>query len=335
MLCPYRKGEKMMSRGLGLVELMVGSSILLVGILSGSLLIQKILETDQNLTRLSEIDVIRRVLRTQFSCKQSLGIDPEETLPQQAKLASSNKSIPILGRDGVELFPIHTSGQYYVVGDWHIKSALATDRIVFQGRLSSPQNKSLKADPTFGQWRDIFSGTSIFCRQYLNEKILGCNESPYTQKYGMDSRGAQCCRVTSKSGSGHAVAQCSSMEIMVQGGGLCAGGIEDPSVAGEDRTREVVKTKQMGPALGSTAPTVSFIALPGIPHFFFPAGSIISNILKPFENTLVKRGGFLVKSLPDSSPDGTLSKWEAACKTDDSLDDYKTTAYAVCCPKRW
>lgn len=308
--------------------------VALAGLGTGTLM-RNTMVAQRNLDRVGQVEILRRVVRTQFDCRKSLSIDLTQPLPQRGACTTpaSKKTMPILGRDGVELFSMHLSGEFYRIADWHVRATCSNDQVLFEGRLNSRDRQKSKADDVFGEWIDLFSGTSRFCMEYLSDELNDC-QGKYSEMVGWDTRGSVCCRVQSRTRRGNAVAQCERHEVMMTGGAMCSDA-NGSSLNGESRTRRVVKQRIQGPALGNTKSSTTTIAIPGVPHFMFPSGDIISDLIGPWENASVRRGGFLVKSMPNYNSDGTLDRWEAFCKTDDSLDDFTTTAFAVCCPKRW
>lgn len=330
-----RRWESPLPRGFSLIEVMVGMAIVAIGGLAAGTLMRNAMVAQRDLDRQGQLEILRRIVRTQFDCRKSLGIDPTLPLPQTTACPAGAQTLEIIASDGIELFSMHTSGQFYRVSDWHIRARCVNEQVLFEGRLNSRNRSTSTADNLFGVWQDVFSGTSRFCSEYLSSALNSCNSAPYTELMGFDKQGAVCCRIEHATGPGHAVAQCAPFEVMARGGGMCASGPTDGTLAGEGRTRRVVKTRLQGPGLGTTKPTRTTVAPPLVPHFMFPSADIVADILGPWQNATVRRGGFLVKSVPAAGNAGTLDRWEAACRADDWLDDFTTSAFAVCCPKRW
>ncbi len=316
------------NKAFSMVEVMVALSILAFAGAGMGLLLRNVGSAQRDLDRLAQSEILRRTLRTQFNCRKSLNIDINAPLPQgnECQKSAAGKTLFIFGKDGTELFQMHTSGEYYRVADWHVRARCSGESVVLEGRLNVRTRTQNSPDAKFGEWRDIFNGTSRFCYDYLSPTASSCSNS-YPLKVGFDSGGAVCCRAVRVQANGEAVAKCSPFEVLTQGGGYCA--------ATQMRRREVPKLRMNGIAIGKTKSTRTTIAPPFVPHFFFPTADMIGDIIGPWENVDVPRGGILVKNSPRENSLGVLERWETICRADDSLEDFPAVADAVCCPRRW
>jgi hypothetical protein len=322
--------------GFTLIEAVIAAIIIAIAGMGTGAMLKYSMAVERDFNRMSQIEILRRTLRTEFNCRKSLDINPAAALPQVQACSRGNKTVDILNREGVELFSMHTSGEYYRVGDWHLRARCQNSQIVFDARMNQRGDpRKSEADALFGGWRDLFSGTSRFCQEYLSPSLSRCAAAPYTEMSGWDSRGAVCCRTVVAVGNGSASATCAPYEVMVSGGAQCTNALGGSALFGVGVSRQVVKQRLQGPGLGNTKGTKTTTAPPMVPHFFFPGADVIADILSPWENRQVRRGGFLVASFPTTDRNNTLSSWEAVCRADDSLSTFPSTAYALCCPKRW
>jgi hypothetical protein len=323
--------------GVTIIEALVAAVVVAIAGFGVGAMLRYAMSVERDFNRLAQVEILRRTIRTEFNCRKSLNLDLRQPLPQaKACDVPPNRTMEILGAEGSELFPLHVSGEYYRVADWHVRARCQGHQIVFEARMNQRSDqRTSKADALFGTWRDLFSGTGRFCRQYLAPELSRCSGSPYSELAGFDSRGPVCCRHVVATGAGSASARCASYEVLFAGGTQCAGSLGGPQLAGVSISREVVKERLQGPAMGTTKQTRTTIAVPGVPHFFFPSADLIANIMSPFESARVRRGGFLAASFPKVNDNNVLSAWEGACRSDDSLNAFPTTAYALCCPKRW
>lgn len=315
-------------RGFTLVEVMVAVAILAFAGVGVSVLFRSVGTQQRNLDRFAQAEIIRHTLRTQASCRSMLGIRSTAQLPASEECEKfRNKTLPIVGRDGFEIFQMHRSGDFYRVNEWQIRARCENETVIFEGRLNAPGRVKAKADALFGEWRDLFNGTSRFCGEYLSNNAMSCTNPAYQQRMSFDSGGVLCCRAVRVQGVGEAVARCAPHEVLVQGGGQCAGILSKP--------REIPKARMTGAAIGDTKATKTTTAPPGVPHFFFPTADMVGNIMAPTEKGSVKRGGFLVKNVPAENEQRVLDRWESLCRADDSIDDFPVVVDAVCCPRRW
>ncbi len=312
-------------RGFSLAETMVAITILALSGAAAGALFRNTFVAQRDMDRLAQVEILRRTLREEFSCRTSLRISNVAPLPQTH--ACKDPMVTIVGRDGVELFPVHISRQFYKVGEWQLRARCEDQTVIFEGRMNGKDRSRSDADKLYGQWRDLFGGTSRFCREYLAPELTTCRSSRYPMMTGFGASGPTCCRVLAVEGKGEAVAQCDRYEVLIQGGGFCA--------SGQKVSREVPRMKMTGLAIGTTKATKTTVAPPLVPHFIFPTADLVADILSPMEKASVVRNGFLAKSLPRENDSGILDSWEAYCRSDDSLENFPARALAVCCPRGW
>jgi type II secretory pathway component PulJ len=322
---PMSEIHRHSQQGFSLSEAMVGISILALSGASAGALFKNTFVAQQDMDRLAQVEVLRRTIREEFSCRASLQVSMTDPLPQTQ--ACQEPMVRILGRDGVELFPAHVSDKFYKVGAWQIRARCEDQSVIFEGRMNSKDQTRSAADKQYGQWRELFGGTSRFCREYLSPELTTCGNSRYPMLTQFGASGPTCCRMVSAEGKGESVARCDRYEVLVQGGGFCA--------SGQKVSREVPKMKMTGLAIGSTKPTKTTVAPPIVPHFIFPSADLVADIFSPMEKASVVRNGFLAKSLPRENGQGILNSWEAYCRSDDSLENFPSKAFAVCCPRGW
>lgn len=314
-------------RGYSLYEVIVAVAILILSGAAAGSLFRSTFVTQRDMDRLAQVEVMRRTIREEISCRNSLMIVKEAPLPQLR--ACKLPTLPIVGRDGVELFSRHVSNEFYRVGDWHVRARCdsANFTVIFEGRLNSKNRTKTEIDRTFGAWRELFNGTSRFCHEYLAPDMASCRNPRYPIMTGFGESGATCCRQLVKDGVGEIVARCDRHEVLTQGGGFCA--------APRNVNRTVAKKSITGAWVGNTKPTKTWMSAFPMPHAFILTADAVAANFSPVEQASVPRNGFLAKSLPRENDIGIVSSWETNCRSDDSLEPFPGKSVAICCPRGW